>query len=450
MPRTRTIRALLLAIVLGIGASTTFAQQSWSLEEAAEPYRGASLTVATVAWQGALAEIAADFSNRTGISVEVVQVPRDQLTEKALLELRSRGTAYDLFAFTRKGPFVEADLLPSLNPFLSDPALADPSWRADDFVMFPTFALANDMETVVGIPFGAAGMALFYRSDLFEDPMHRQAFQDQHGYELAAPDSWTEFADVASYFDGAGLQSFSGGDVVGWAFPGARGDGLSWFFTFMTAGVALEQDGVELRGLVSEAKQPIYEPFSVAALELINELVAYAQPSYLQDNDTAVREVFADGGAAMVITWDSFLGRLNTGNIADNWALAPIPTRGLLGGWSLGLNPFSENAEAAFLLGQFISSYESDLYMFTAAGRYPARLSVYESDTYRTLNPYADELARAKAESVIQVSLELGTAPQVLSHINDIVSMMLSGQLTAEAAADRIQSGIRDILQDEF
>jgi ABC-type glycerol-3-phosphate transport system substrate-binding protein len=77
-------------------------------------------------------------------------------------------------------------------------------------------------------------------------------------------------------------------------------------------------------------------------------------------------------------------------------------------------------------------------------------LSVYESDTYRTLNPYADELARAKAESVIQVSLELGTAPQVLSHINDIVSMMLSGQLTAEAAADRIQSGIRDILQDEF
>src|SRR5690606_29082826 len=142
------------------------------------------------------------------------------------------------------------------------------------------------------------------------------------------------------------------------------------------------QFNTELRGLVSEAKEPIYEPYSEPALVLLEELVKHAQPSYLQDTDTTVRELFADGGAAMVITWDSFLGSLNEGEIADSWCLAPIPTMGVLGGWSLGLNQFSTNPEAALRLGQFRSSTEADLYMFTEAGRYPSRQSVYESTEY--------------------------------------------------------------------
>jgi multiple sugar transport system substrate-binding protein len=40
----------------------------------------------------------------------------------------------------------------------------------------------------------------FYRSDLFNDDGHRQAFQKRYGRALAPPDTWQEFAQVAEYF----------------------------------------------------------------------------------------------------------------------------------------------------------------------------------------------------------------------------------------------------------
>lgn len=91
----------------------------------------------------AIQTLAADFSVATGIDVNVVQVPSDQILEKTILEVRSGGTAYDLFTYTYTRPYTEADLLPDLSPFFADAALADPDWNRDDFVNFEKYAATS-------------------------------------------------------------------------------------------------------------------------------------------------------------------------------------------------------------------------------------------------------------------------------------------------------------------
>jgi len=420
--------------------------QTWSLETAAAPYKGAKVTLATPAWRDAIAEIAKDFTRRTGINVEVVQVPGSQIIEKTVLDLRNRGTAYDLIAHTAKRPYTEAKLFLPLNSYLSSSKLTDPKWNKADFVNYKQFATdPNNVTSTVAMPFGASGMALYYRKDLFATPKYQAAFKSKYKYALAAPRTWQQVQDIATFFNTADFKSFAGSKGAGIALAGVRGEALTWYFSFLTAGAALNKQ-VALPGLLDADNKAVFKPYSAQALNTLADLTKSAQSGVLQADDTAAREVFAGGGAAMVITWDSFLSRLNTGDISGKWALAPIPKRGLDGGWALGVNPNSRSPQAAFLLAQYLSSKEADLKMFELAGRYPSRESTYATAAYKAMNPYADVLARAKKQGVPQV--DNAVTAQINNTVSETVSLMLAGQLTSDAAAKRMNDSVDRALED--
>jgi multiple sugar transport system substrate-binding protein len=54
--------------------------------------------------------------------------------------------------------------------------------------------------TAYAFPVLGDALLCFYRSDLFSDPQHQAGFKKEFGRELAAPDSWEDFADIAQYF----------------------------------------------------------------------------------------------------------------------------------------------------------------------------------------------------------------------------------------------------------
>jgi ABC-type glycerol-3-phosphate transport system substrate-binding protein len=440
-------RAVFAALATAL-ATLTLAQSRWSLETASAPYKGTSLTLATVAWPDAIKTISADFTRRTGITVEVVQIPGSTILEKTLLELRNRGAAFDLFTATYKRPYTQGKLALGLRPFFANAALADPDWNRADFVRSAQFL--NDPDTTgnaVSIPFGASGMALFYRKDLFNDPKHQAAYRARYRRALDAPRSWQEVEDIAAYFSAADFKSFSGAKGVGLALQGTRnGDPLMWLFSLLASGEAFERSGTALPALVDRTNALTFEPYAQAALERLQRLARSAQPGFAQADDTAARELFLGGGAAMTLTWDSFLGRLSGGDIKGRWALAPMPARTLLGGWSLMLNPNSRKQEAAFLLAQFLSSRESDQRMFELAGRYPSRASTYTSTSYRALNPFGDLLAASKGRGMAQI--DSVASAQLNGAIAEGVSLMLAGQLDAKGAAERIRTSLNRALED--
>jgi multiple sugar transport system substrate-binding protein len=422
--------------------------QGWSLEAAAAPYKGSKVTLVTVAWTDAVKAISADFTRRTGIEVEVVQIPGAQILEKTLLELRNKGTAFDLYTATYKRPYTAAKVTLPLNGFLADPKLADPNYNANDFVRYSAFASDPDSpKQTVGIPFGASGMALYYRKDLFENARNAAAFKAKYGRDLEAPKTWKELEQVAAFFSEADFKSFSGAKGVGLAMQLTRsGDGLMWWYALASGGLALEADKARIPALLNRQNQMVAERYSQPALETILRLSKSAQPAALQADDTAARELFLNGGAAMVLTWDSFIGRLGSGNIADKWALASIPGRTLLGGWALHLNPSSKNQQAAFLLAQFLSNKENDLKMFELAGRYPARASNYNSPVYRKANPFGDLFALSKSGGMAQVDSIIST--QFNATIAEKVSMMLAGQADPAAANAQLKTSLMRVMED--
>jgi multiple sugar transport system substrate-binding protein len=421
--------------------------QRWSLEEASQPYKGTKLTMVTVAWTDAIKTIAADFTKKTGITVEVVQIPGGTILEKTLLELRNKGTSFDLYTAGYKRPFTAAKVVNALNPYLANVKLADPNFNREDFVRFNNIAVDPDSPgNVLAIPFGAGGMAVYYRKDLFASATHRNAFKAKYKRELAPPRSMNELEQVAAYFSDADWKSFSGAKGVGIAFQGTRaGDNLMWHFALQAAGRALENNKV-LPALLDRSNNLTFTNYSRSSLEAVQRLFKHAQSGALQADDTAVRDLFVAGGAAMVLTWDSFIGRLGSGEIANKWALAAMPGRTLLGQWSLQLNPYSKNQDAAFLLAQFLSNKESDLKMFELAGRYPARSSTYSTEQYKSKNPYGEIFAQSKGRGMLQVD-NVATS-QVNSVIAEAVSQMLAGQLTPAAADEKLRGNIEQVLID--
>src|SRR5438270_795392 len=49
------------------------------------------------------------------------------------------------------------------------------------------------------------GQVMYYRRDLFNDPVHQAAFRKKYGYALAVPRTWDQFRDAAEYFNGKDL-----------------------------------------------------------------------------------------------------------------------------------------------------------------------------------------------------------------------------------------------------
>ena len=51
-------------------------------------------------------------------------------------------------------------------------------------------------------------MGVAYRKDWFEDAAEKTAFKVRYGYELAVPDTWDQFRDVAEFFTRPGENKY--------------------------------------------------------------------------------------------------------------------------------------------------------------------------------------------------------------------------------------------------
>ena len=107
--------------------------------------------------------------------------------------------------------------------------------------------------------------------------------------------------------------------------------------------------------------------------------------SYTEDSS---REAFQSGQAAMLRLWQSTPPLLNdpeTSNVADTWAMAPIPggengSRTCIGGWAWGINAFSEHKEAAWEVLDWFTSADFMAGQVINSGNQPSRISAYDHE----------------------------------------------------------------------
>src|SRR5690625_763317 len=115
-----------------------------------------------------LALLVDDFSEQTGIEVEVEVLAEQQMRDRQLLNLQSRSTSMDVFMTlpSREGPlYLSEEYYEPLDDHIGD---ASDDWNPDDFSDIVMDGMTVD-GTLVSIPMNVEGPIMYYREDLLAE-----------------------------------------------------------------------------------------------------------------------------------------------------------------------------------------------------------------------------------------------------------------------------------------
>lgn len=365
--------------------------------EQAKQYAGETINFVFPAGLGALDPktfSGPKWEELTGIKVNVIEVPTNELFTKILQEHRAGTGAYDVVSFIPSwlADLATAGAIEDLTPYIEEHGYGDSINEIEDAyrdMMYfggKVFSLTDDGDVFV----------LYYRTDLFSDPKHQQAFKEKYGYDLAPPKTWKEFSDVAWYFTDA-----MGPDLHGAAVQRNPGQ-LHYFFQeqFRNAGGKFFDP--------ETMKATINDDIGVAVLTDMMERNKFMPKGAEAWGPLEVMKEWMAGRLAMTIWWPP-LGRWSAGFGKDEQALSWVPTSEVEGkvgyaatpgghpelalGGAMGLSPNSRNKEAAYLFMQWMNSPDISLQRITLpfSLRDPFRKSHFERNEFRSLWPSAGE-----------------------------------------------------------
>ena len=389
----------------------------------------------------AMMKILPQFTKETGIKVETDRLAMGRMKEKQLLEMAKPQGDYDLgcYVVMWKGEYVSKNLIRPLEPFFKNAALADPTYDMKDIIPIylenlglvggPKGYLAGPGAQLYGLPYGAETSVLAYRRDIFAK------------HNLQPPTNYTEFRQLLRIIkDKEGIGALASRGQAGHQAVHA------WLLHLNPLGGSVFDDQWRAR---------FNDKIGVEALKFLQEVVATGPagiPGYGQgESNTA----FLQGQAAMYLDSTSLAGLVNdptkskvVGNVS--WALHPMGTRraSQSGGLGLAIAKNAKNADAAFLLMQWLTSKEQDKAV-TRVGGAPMRNSTLgdaaivrqypEFITFKEALKYSNPDWRPIIPVWDKINVQaLGVG----------ISEALTGKKTAEAALNDLVPQVTQIMRE--
>jgi len=359
--------------------------------EAAKQYAGTEITIV---WEAGLQSLdplnfsGPKWEELTGIKVKVIEVATADMFTKILQEHRANTGAYDALNVvpTWMADLVRTGALEDLDPYVDKYG-----FREELQKIAPTYR-DNQMTVdgkIYGFPDDGDLFILYYRKDLFQDPANMQEFKTKYGYDLAAPKTWQQYADIGQFFtDKLAPTTYGAGQFRQPAYSQLlfqerfRVEGGKFFDPDTMKATVNNEIGVKVfDGMRADNK---FMPPGVESWGFVEALSS-----------------FLNGDIAMTISWPPF-GRWAAGygvedealswvpksKIADKvgYALPPGGRPQLALGFSLAVASGSKNKEAAYLFIQWLNSEETSLQrvQLPYALRDPFRESHYTNEEYKS------------------------------------------------------------------
>ena len=325
------------------------------------------------------------FTEKTGILVELIKIPEAYYFEKVSAALSGRSGSVDLFmsGAYQLWDYSAAGYVEDLTPYLDR---AFPGYDFEDLVRSAVNALKWD--GIPGHPVGSgAQLGLPLCFEIYSLAYNKRAFEESG---LKVPTTYDELVEVSE-----ALRGWNGAGSYGLAVRGHRDWGTihPGYMSFFTAFGAKDFETEDNR-LVSK----VDSPEASAMTDWFVELVKRGGPPFWR-NYTWVEagNDLGSGKAAMLI--DADLNGLLQNWIKDgkpaseeagNIAWAPLPTAQAgdpvysnYWTWSMGMNANSDAKEAAWLFLQYFTS--KDFCTFASVNDYnldPIRTSVWENRAF--------------------------------------------------------------------
>ncbi|HEX5890355.1 MAG TPA: ABC transporter substrate-binding protein [Pyrinomonadaceae bacterium] len=381
----------------------------------------------------ALKQAAQDYETQTGVRINFVQLPYQNLYEKEFIDLNARTGAYDLIMlddpwFPR---FADSDFLTELTPLLQKRGQTEPD---ADFVEASVNVCRHPyyLGPLYALPYVGNSQLFFYRKDLFE----------KHG--LKEPATWDDVLLAAQVIQGKETGA-NGGKMYGYVMRAAQGnaavaDFMPIFWAF----------GAEM--FDSNGKPTVNSPEGIAALDFMLTLGKVSPPGYASFNADEVSAHLLQGTAAMSINWPAWISAFS--DPARSKVIGKIefttlpgarkPGQAEIGNWLIAIPRHSQNTDAAMDFLLWATSAEQ-MKRSALRGNPPTRKSLFQD---------AELVAKFPAYPAQFRSLSTSRPRPRTPHWNEIenafgifLSKANSGELSPTDAMNQANAEIEKILQ---
>lgn len=376
--------AAVVAVIVLFNTSKRVPQETPTIEE--KKHADEKLTfLISQSYIVAAKYLADKFYDKTGVVIEVINVPYSELEQKIVEYHNSNSAGVDvvLLWYTHIGSLVEDGILVDLTDFIKK---NEDILNPEDFipVIYKAFTLHKNRRW--GIPFDGDTHAMFYNKTLFER------------HDLAPPQTWNEYLKLSEIITEREKENgIFGNAIMAEPVP------IIIISAFMNR---LSSYGGKL---LDENNKPLLNsPEAIATIQDMVEQAKYSLPTPVETGFRVCVDSFLSGQVAMVEQWTDIgiMAEDETKSlIKGEWGIIPIPAGdrkkqhhlSLNAGYTIAVPTKSSNRELAkeFLLFATSPSMTLELNLIKGgSGVDPVRFSTINSQEFKNFAPQVSELER--------------------------------------------------------
>lgn len=373
-------------------------------------------------------ETVSEFTEETGIEIEWVEIPHDNMHERFVQEAISQSGAIDIYDTDQPwiSEFASKGYLEPLGDKLTDEDKADFYEAALD---------ASSYEgEIYSVPFFVHTPIVFYRTDLFEEAGITEF-----------PKTWEEYAEVA--------KKLTNGDVYGTIIEAKQAGEpvthlVDWIYQ---AGGSI----IDVENNISVNSPENVEVFNYL-LDMMYEDQSVMPGSIGYDN-ADVHNMFMQGKVAMVKNWPYMYAMAKDpeqSTVYDKFAVAVQPTgkeqATAAWTWGWGISSSSENKDAAWEFIKWATS-SGKLAELGIANSNPvprtSSLEVVQNDT--TLTDFDKECIQIMSDALNYASnaTENPNFPTVQNELSYTLSNIMSQQVGVEEGLEQAEQAIKEAIE---
>ena len=348
------------------------------LREAGKPFAGTTIryTSESTPPTVVLNQLKSEFTELTGINVEIEIVPLEQVLAKATQDVQGQLGTYDLYYLDQAWTATfSRDTIDPREYYADKPDLAMPGFDFDDFSEPLVEGISLYQDKWIGLPFDIPIFTLMYRKDILE----------KHG--IAVPQTYEDFTQAVELITAAEQEN------------GIYGTGLQ----AKSGHYSLECDWSQAvwghGGSIFDADKMFSgnDAAGIEGLEWYMNLLANAPANSVAATWDGQWQMGASGQIALCQSWAEFFPGWNADDSAvkglwemttplkgpstlrgrDAVGFGEIPNWGHQGGSSIALSRYSSNIDAAWLFMQWACSKDIMTRCTLAGGFAPMRTSSY-------------------------------------------------------------------------
>lgn len=381
------------------------------------------------------------LKNNITIEAEMIPLELNDLYEETIAKNGLKNGDWDIAHLNTDWIFdaANAKAVLDLNPFIAEnaPQNYPEGWHQS------LLHLQKINNGTYGLPFHDGPECLIYRKDLFENPIEKQNFKKQFGYELHPPKTWTEFTQIAEFFNRPKDNLY--GSVFA-NYPDGHNMVFIFCLLFWTKGGSL---------LNSRNQIDINRPEAVDALDYYRKISNNKNAVHPQSIDFGSVEAgmaFAKGEVAMSINWFGFASMcevIEESKVKGKVDIAELPhdhnqeTASLNVYWLYTIGTGSKHQKLAYDFIRFATSPESDK-LLTTEGGIGCRKSTWNDPEINETIPFYHKL-----ELLHETALTLPQTPiwpKVAELIDKMILKALETDIPSEKLVEETQITIQNIV----